>query len=133
MIRKVNKEDISFLNEVLKTSFHSEYEENERTSILVFEEEKVEGFLSFSNLYNHMDINYLWVNENERRKGIASRLMEELIRETKENQISKITLEVDSKNKEAISLYEKFGFQKKAIRKNYYGTSDGILMVLEVR
>ena len=46
------------------------------------------------------------------------------------NNIYNITLEVDEKNIYAIKLYEKYGFIKKAIRKNYYNNSDGILMEL---
>ena len=36
-------------------------------------------------------------------------------------------------NKNAINLYEKLGFEKIAVRKNYYKDSDGILMLKEVR
>ena len=36
-------------------------------------------------------------------------------------------------NKSAINLYEKLGFKKITVRKNYYKDSDGILMLKEVR
>ena len=39
-----------------------------------------------------------------------------------------ITLEVRENNQEAISLYQKFNFEKKAIRKGYYQGIDGLLM-----
>ena len=39
-----------------------------------------------------------------------------------------ITLEVKMDNFPAISLYEKNGFERKAIRKGYYNGIDGILM-----
>ena len=39
-----------------------------------------------------------------------------------------ITLEVKIDNFPAIHLYEKYGFEKKAIRKGYYNGIDGILM-----
>ena len=39
-----------------------------------------------------------------------------------------ITLEVKEDNEPAIKLYEKFGFEKKAIREGYYNGVDGILM-----
>ena len=53
-----------------------------------------------------------------------------LIDFARNNNIYNITLEVDENNINAIKLYEKCGFIKKAIRKNYYNNSDGILMEL---
>ena len=38
-------------------------------------------------------------------------------------------LEVSEENKSAINLYKKCGFNKAAIRKNYYKNSNGILMM----
>ena len=40
-----------------------------------------------------------------------------------------ISLEVDETNIKAIKLYEKYGFKNKAIRNNYYGKNNAILMV----
>ena len=42
--------------------------------------------------------------------------------------VKDISLEVRENNIPAISLYEKNGFEKKAIRKGYYKGIDGILM-----
>ena len=43
------------------------------------------------------------------------------------------TLEVRVDNLIAISLYEKFGFEKVSIRKGYYDGVDGLLMKLELK
>lgn len=51
-------------------------------------------------------------------KGIGSVLMEALIEEAKANKKHKIELEVRLDNKEAISLYEKFGFVVEGTRKD---------------
>ena len=40
-----------------------------------------------------------------------------------------ITLEVNHTNLIAINLYKKYGFKPVSVRKNYYGSSDAILMV----
>jgi ribosomal-protein-alanine N-acetyltransferase len=40
-----------------------------------------------------------------------------------------ISLEVRSSNEEAINFYKKNKFMEVAIRKNYYGNEDAILMV----
>ena len=48
-----------------------------------------------------------------------------------------LTLEVRSSNIAAITLYEKFGFEKVGIRKNYYThnnkTEDAILMTRKIK
>ena len=54
--------------------------------------------------------------------------MNYMINIIKDMDISNITLEVRVDNLVAIKMYEKFGFKKQAIRKNYYQGVDGILM-----
>jgi [ribosomal protein S18]-alanine N-acetyltransferase len=44
-----------------------------------------------------------------------------------------LTLEVRKSNKGAQALYEKFGFKKSHIRKDYYITEDAVVYVKEVR
>jgi ribosomal protein S18 acetylase RimI-like enzyme len=50
----------------------------------------------------------------------------------KENK-KKIRLEVRVSNKRAISIYEKFGFEKNGIIKGYYGNEDGIEFVYRLK
>ena len=50
----------------------------------------------------------------------------------KEKNILNITLEVKETNYSAINLYNKLGFISKAVRKNYYKDTDGILMEKEM-
>ena len=69
------------------------------------------------------DIVEIEVLEEERRKGVASKLMEYLIK----NNLS-ITLEVKNTNVSAINLYKKYGFVEVAKRRGYYNGVDGILM-----
>jgi len=51
----------------------------------------------------------------------------------KESKVINITLEVRVNNNAAIHLYEKFGFQKEAIRANYYQEEDGLLMLKKIK
>jgi ribosomal-protein-alanine N-acetyltransferase len=59
-----------------------------------------------------------------RRKGVATALLQKLVLHLNELAVDELWLEVKSGNKEAISLYEKFGFQGMMILENYY--SDGL-------
>ncbi len=99
--------------------------------IIYLENNKIVGFLSYSIIYERVEINYIFVCENYRDKKIASKLLEFMIESCKicEN----ITLEVRKSNSIAISLYKKFGFEEVATREKYYNNEDGILMMLVVK
>ena len=51
---------------------------------------------------------------------------------TKNKKIINITLEVKCDNYKAINLYQKYNFEKQAVRKKYYNCIDGILMELKI-
>lgn len=93
--------------------------------------DKIVGILNYSIIYERAEINYIFVLPDYRNKKIASKLLDVMIKKCKicEN----ITLEVRKSNDIAINLYVKYGFEKVAIRKNYYKSEDGILMMLVVK
>ena len=71
------------------------------------------------------------------RNGIGNTVMEELIRVAKEQDtIKTISLGVNANNKNAITMYEKFGFEKVGLHKNYFLINgnyiDEILMDLDI-
>ena len=90
------------------------------------------GYLDFSIIYDRMEIDNLFVKEEYRGLGIATKLMSHVISIAIETRMINITLEVRSDNKKAIYLYNKYGFKQVAIRKNYYIDVDGILMEKEL-
>ncbi len=62
----------------------------------------------------------LAVREAMRRRGVAMRIMLELIRGAESMGVRFLTLEVRKSNHAAIALYKKLGFQVMGERKNYY-------------
>ena len=87
---------------------------------------EVLGFLSYRIVLDELEIMNIVVREDYRRKGIASKLLSNLI--IKED-YEKINLEVNINNIAAITLYKKFGFMQVGNRKKYYnGSEDAILM-----
>lgn len=100
--------------------------------LLYLKDKEVVGYLYYSLIYDRIEINQIRVLEKMQRKGIASFLMEKLLKITEKIPVQNITLEVKCDNQKAIGLYQKFGFQKKAIRKGYYHGVDGILMEKEM-
>ena len=70
------------------------------------------------------------VHPEHRGKGVATRLMERLIREVKQRGATAMTLEVRPSNAPALALYEKFGLKSVGRRKGYYQDNgeDAIIM-----
>lgn len=90
------------------------------------------GFLELSTLPPEMELFDIAIDEKFQGKGYAKLLMNFMIDLAKENKCETIFLEVNRINQKAISLYDKFGFKEYAVRKNYYGENDAILMKLEL-
>lgn len=55
-----------------------------------------------------------------RNRGLAKKIISEVLNFARENSAEKIFLEVRESNEIAINLYKKFGFEKYLVRKNYY-------------
>ena len=136
MIRKANikdKEDIIRLGNLVNHNFSNVYDMDEYFSIdynviyLYIEAGKIVGMIMAIILYESCEILNIVVEDNFRRKGIASNLMDTLISEFPES-IEILTLEVDVNNKNAIKLYQKFGLEIINTRKDYYENSDAYLM-----
>jgi ribosomal-protein-alanine N-acetyltransferase len=60
------------------------------------------------------------VAKKYQRKSIAKKLLSYILRLALEMDLALIVLEVRPSNVSAIALYEQFGFEKLAVRKNYY-------------
>lgn len=136
MIRKAINNDYNVLS-----MFYREFDENgvdlfehnPFSRVFVYEENNdIIGFISYNIAYDRAEINYIYVSDKHRKSGIASKLMEFCIDDVIKSGCINITLEVSSKNKAGISLYEKFGFSQAAVRPRYYHGVDGLLMIREL-
>lgn len=136
MIRLAQSKDIKSINELgllLNPKFDRLFNMKEIlkeaiSKVYVYEKDgKVVAFLHVTILYETTDIINIVVSIEERRKGIASLLLDYLLSDVGLT-ASIITLEVNENNKEAVELYEKFGFEIINKRKNYYGTETAYLM-----
>ena len=78
------------------------------------------SFISTIHVLDEIDIIEIGVIKEQRRQGIAHKLVSHLQKHCIKNGIRKIFLCVAENNIAAISLYEKTGFNKIGIRKNYY-------------
>lgn len=90
------------------------------------------GYLEYLLMYDRIEIQDFYVESEYRNRGIGTKLLAYLVSIAISKCVLNITLEVRVSNVNAISLYKKFGFREVAIRHNYYGFEDGILMEKQV-
>lgn len=109
-----------FLDEIGKNPFNIYAK-----SIAYIDQNDIKGLIVYEDIIDRIEIDYVIVVEKYRKQGIASKMLSYLINKYK----CDITLEVNSANSIAINLYKKYGFQPVTVRKNYYGSSDAILMI----
>lgn len=127
MIIIINKNNMNFPNDnfLTKEEVSTELENNPYGNYLILiEEDKITGYIYYSDIYERAEINQFEVKTTHRNCGKGNELLKHLIEKLQKN----ITLEVKQTNASAIHLYEKNGFKKVAIRKGYYNGIDGILM-----
>ena len=93
------------------------------------------GFTGFLKAVDDVHITNIVTAKKYRKHGIGTKLLENLINLAKqEENITSITLEVNSNNIAAINLYEKFGFNVVGFRKKYYNNQyDAILMTKDLK
>lgn len=129
MIRELDEKDFIKVNELLKDfnyELNKESFDNDFLKTLVYEDGFIKGVLVYQYIYNRAEIDYIIVDNNYRKLGIATKLLKYLEDSYK---LDNITLEVRESNKEAINFYLKNGFKEVTRRKNYYKEEDGILMI----
>ena len=130
MIRFYKDSDDESVNKLL-FSFDGNIDLNSNPfyKCLIYEEKGILGVIVFEEIYDRIELDYIIVNDNYRRRGIASKLMDFLIEYSKSNNILNITLEVNENNISAINLYKKYKFDLVSKREKYYKANDAILMI----
>lgn len=101
------------------------------TMFLVVEEKgKILGYCGLLMVLDEGDITNVAVCRERQREGIGGFLVSSLLRLAGEQGISVIHLEVRAGNETAIRLYERMGFVRDGIRRNYYSDpeEDAVLM-----
>lgn len=90
------------------------------------------GFLTYTNgLDGVFDLEDLFVMPTERKKGTGGALVTEFLERVKNCDGKKILLEVRESNRDAITLYEKFGFKKISVRKKYYADGENASVMIK--
>lgn len=98
---------------------------------LVAEKEgKVCGYVGSQTVLGETDMMNIAVHPDDRRCGIATALIVELVKQLKGRDSHILRLEVRESNAPAIALYESMGFIQLGLRRNYYRNpkENGLIM-----
>ena len=93
---------------------------------------KMIGYSVFYYALDQGDLANIAVDPEYRRWGLGSKILKYTVQNAAENGVNELFLEVRASNAPAIGLYEKHGFTKIGIRRNYYKhpKEDAVIMVL---
>lgn len=128
IIRKAASEDVAQIAEIENASIPQPWSEaafaealtQENVVTLVAETDgEIAGFITGVFLFDNADIYSVATAERHQKKGIGASLLQTFF-DTLPNEVETVGLEVRESNSAAISLYEKSGFERVGLRKNFY-------------
>lgn len=145
IIEKMTAEDLDTVYQIdeasfpipwSKTSFEEELKNLLASYFVAKIAGQVVGYIGTWMVVDECHIMNVAVHPQFRRKGIAGKLVQHVLRYCNEHGISYILLEVRLHNFAAQNLYEKYGFRVDGVRKAYYKNPDGsyedaLLMIKE--
>lgn len=111
------------LNQIL-----TELNSDDRYYIVAVVNKQVVGFAGVSISFDFAEIMKIAVAKKHQNLGVATTMLNKLIKFCKQIGMIKIMLEVSEKNLTAINFYKNFGFNKIHKRKNYYSDSSDALI-----
>lgn len=91
----------------------------------------VDGFLAAREVSGEWEIENLAIGESARRRGLASRLLNEFLRIARERHGREVFLEVRESNLAARALYSKCTFVEAGRRKSYYHNPEEDALILK--
>lgn len=98
--------------------------------LVVEEKEQILGYCGVMLVLDEGEITNVAVSAKRQREGIGQFLLEGLFLLLRERGIRVLHLEVRESNQTALRLYERVGFQRDGLRRNYYTdpVEDAVLM-----
>lgn len=101
---------------------------------VAFSEGRIVGYIGSHNIIGEVYVTNVAVSPEFRRNGVGKTLVKFLIEQMETEKAEFVTLEVRKSNLNAISLYEKCGFEKVGERRNFYEKpiEDAILMTIQL-
>src|SRR5882672_1086069 len=113
-----------------RSMFASELAKPTSICLGAFEGEDLVGYIINSRYVDAWHVMNVAVDPAHQRRGVATRLLEQLFELTADDERRGYTLEVRVSNEAAIHLYETLGFEKRGVRRGYYtdNREDALIM-----
>ncbi len=124
-------ERVSYPTPWSRSMFASELaKQSSRSIAAVLPDGRLIGYLVLSRYVDAWHVMNVAVEPEQRRLGIASAMLRRLFADTRADAERGYTLEVRVSNVAAISLYERFGFVPRGVRRGYYtdNREDALIM-----
>ena len=103
-----------------QNQWEKELEKDYINAMGIFLNNSIIGVCVIHKIYDEAEIRYLSVHPSYQKRGLGKKLINQIIKECKNENIKRIFLEVSIKNKQALRFYKNSGFKTIDIRKNYY-------------
>jgi ribosomal-protein-alanine N-acetyltransferase len=110
--------------------FESELRASGRLSLVARREGEVIGYLFAMWFFDEMHVNKIAVAEEERRRGVALKMMEHCFRFARANRIESISLEVRESNIGAQEFYKRLDFEPTYKRPRYYPDGESAVVMM---
>ena len=136
-IKVMTLDDLKTIKEILISDFDEFWNYNVFKAELQSENSKylvaklnneIIGFAGIKIIIDEADIMNIVTKKIYRNQGVGTLLLNEIINLCKKHNLNSVSLEVNEINSSAIHLYENFNFKITGNRKNYYNSSNAILM-----
>ena len=101
-------------------------------------EKKILGYIVFYGTIENTDIFEIAIKKEYQGQSFGEKLLKESMEDIVKKNINgnfsknKFMLEVNEKNVKALKLYEKIGFERILIRKNYYGKNENAMIMMKI-
>ena len=112
--------DLKSIKHWNQNQWEKELEKDYINAMGIFLNNSIIGVCVIHKIYDEAEIRYLSVHPSYQKKGLGKKLINQIIKECKNENIKRIFLEVSIKNKQALNFYKNSGFKTIDIRKNYY-------------
>ena len=117
-----------------QNQWKNELENDYVTAFGIYSKNSILGVCVLHKIFDEVEIRYLSVHPSYKRKGLGKKLIINILKKCKNENIKRIFLEVSFKNKQALHFYDYFGFETIGIREKYYKDgSDALLKEKNVK
>jgi [ribosomal protein S18]-alanine N-acetyltransferase len=115
-----------------ESAFSSSFADSYFSYKLLDDNGQIQGFYFAQLILEQLELFNICIAKDIQGKGYGKALLQHFLQEGRSRGATEAFLEVRSSNHSAIALYEKCGFSKTGIRKNYYvhadNKADAVLM-----